>query len=54
VDKITDLLGGDHGTAQEVVAELDSNPLTIFTELLLKEEQKQKGDPNVVANICSK
>jgi hypothetical protein len=59
VDQIVTLLEGDHATAQQVVAQLDTNPLTTFTTLVLKEEQKQadkNGQPasdNVVATtIC--
>ena len=47
--------------AQQAVAQLDTNPLTTFTELVLKEEQKQEeaakkdGVPKtetVVGNTC--
>jgi hypothetical protein len=53
------LLDGDHATAQQVVAQLDTNPLTTFTTLLLQEEQNQhdKGQPasdNVVATTTCK
>jgi hypothetical protein len=59
VNQIVELLEGDHATAQQVVAQLDTNPLTTFTELLLKEEEKQQdrkppASDNVVANTCKK
>jgi hypothetical protein len=63
VDKIIELLQGDHETAQQVVAQLDTNPLTLFTTLLLREEKQQADDAkkngtpaadNVVANTCQK
>ena len=58
VNQIVDLLGGDHATAQQVVAQLDTNPLTTFTTLVLQEEQKQaNGQPagdNVVATLTCK
>jgi colicin import membrane protein len=61
VEKIVELLGGDHDTAAQVVAQLDTNPLTTFTTLVLKEEKQQaeekKSGPaadNVVANVCTK
>ena len=59
-DRIVELLGGDHETAQKVVAQLDTSPLTTFTQLVIKEEKKQQDDTktpaadNVVANVCSK
>jgi hypothetical protein len=64
VEKLVDLLEGDHDTAQQVVAQLDTNPLTTFTNLLLLEEKKQADDAkknngqpgtdNIVANTCTK
>ena len=54
MDTITDLLGGDHGTAELVIAQLDTNPLTLFTDLLLKEEKKQANDNVVDDNQCRK
>jgi len=44
VDTITQLLDGNHEVAQQVVAQLDTNPLTTFTTLVLKEEKKQAED----------
>jgi hypothetical protein len=57
-----ELLGGDHEVAQAVVAQLDTNPLTTFTKLVLNEEKQQaqekkdKGETTavVVTNTCSK
>jgi hypothetical protein len=43
--------------AGQVIAELDSNPLTTFVTLLLKEEHKQSGstkDGLVDDNQCKK
>ena len=58
VEKLGDLLGGDYDTAGQVLAEVDSNPLTIFTGLFLTEEQKQDEHPlgvdNIVASTCTK
>jgi uncharacterized glyoxalase superfamily metalloenzyme YdcJ len=50
-------LQGDASTAQQIVAQLDSNPLTTFTTLLTTEEKKQsdaKGTTAVVVNQCTK
>ena len=51
-----ELLEGNHEVAQQVVAQLDTNPLTTFTTLVLKEEKKQeeKAADNVVSNVCTK
>jgi hypothetical protein len=54
VDQIAGLIG-DRALAGQVISEIDTNPLTMFTALLLKEESKQaddkrKGEDNVVDN----
>lgn len=58
VQKLGDYLGGDYATAEQVLAQLDSNPLTTFTQLFFAEAQKQDdGEPgtdNIVANTCTK
>jgi len=51
------LLDGDHTLAAQVITELDSNPLTTFVTLLLKEEKNQAGPANdnvVDDNQCKK
>lgn len=59
VEKLVEVLGGDHAVAQQIVAQLDTNPLTQATTLLLQEEKKQvdekKGDtPPLIVNQCTK
>ncbi len=43
-EKIADLLVGNHALAAQVISEMDTNPLTTFAFLLLKEEAKQADD----------
>lgn len=57
VDQIAALLGGDQATAQQVLAQLDTNPLTTFTTLVLQEKEKQSNgqpasDDVVATTIC--
>jgi len=59
LDRIIELLGGDRPLAAQVIAELDTNPLTTFVTLLLKEEKKQAegatGNDNLVYdNQCKR
>ena len=41
LDEIIALLGGDHAMAAQVIAELQTNPLTTFVTLMRQEERKQ-------------
>ena len=48
----------DVAVAQQIVAELDTNPLTTFTTLLVQEEKKQSEEQKsdgttVVVNQCT-
>ena len=60
MNTLTDLLGGDKATAQEVVAQLDTSPLTTFTALLVTDEKKQADEKKPAdgivsgANTCTK
>ena len=54
-----EVLQGNHEVAQQVVFQLDTNPLTTFTTLVLQEEKKQSEDNKtetapVVVNQCVK
>ena len=63
MDKIVEMLKESDvpvqiAVVQQVVAQLDTNPLTTFTELVLQEEKKQaeekKSEPApVVVNQCT-
>jgi len=46
-DQIAELIEGDYALATQVVAEISTNPLTTFTELLEKEEDQQASDRGV-------
>ena len=37
-------MDGDHALAAQVIAEMETNPLTTFVSLMLKEEKKQAED----------
>ncbi|NPC59368.1 beta strand repeat-containing protein, partial [Caenimonas soli] len=50
-DQIAGLIEGDHALATQVVAEFSTNPLTTFTELVLKEEEPRAGDGRGVDNL---
>jgi filamentous hemagglutinin family protein len=51
VDQIAALINGDYALAAQVVAELDTNPLTTFTTLLQQEEEKQDADGKGLDNV---
>jgi len=51
VDQVAALIDGDYALAAQVVAELDTNPLTTFTTLLLQEEEKQASDAKGLDNL---
>jgi hypothetical protein len=50
-DQIAGLIEGDHALATQVVAEISTNPLTTFTELVEKEEEQQASDGRGVDNL---
>jgi hypothetical protein len=53
VNTIAALIGGDQATAQQVVAQLDTSPLTTFTTLLVTDEKKQADQKKPADGIVS-
>jgi hypothetical protein len=56
LERVTELLGGDRGLAEQVLTETDSGPLIDFTQLFLDEMGRQQGPGNddVSDNTCSR
>jgi filamentous hemagglutinin family protein len=56
LERVTELLGGDRGLAEQVLTETDSDPLIVFTQLFLGEMERQQGPGNddVSDNTCSR